>query len=326
MKYLHKLFKKHKDPDSLLQIKGALFGALVADALGVPFEFNPREKLSQNPVTDMEGYGTYDLPPGTWSDDGSLTLCLAEALTKDFNLQNVGDNFVKWFYENYWTARGEVFDIGVATREAIERLKKGKRADLAGNIEESSNGNGSLMRILPLLFLINNKSIENRYQITKQVSSITHGHIRSVISCFYYLEFTKQIIEKKDKFHIYRNLKTDVSTFLNSRCINPNEIALFNRLFVDNIFDYSEHEIKSSGYVLHTLEASIWCLLKTSNYKDAVLKAINLGSDTDTTACVTGGLAGLYYGFETIPAQWVNQIARKDAIENLAMRMNTKLF
>lgn len=307
------------------QIKSALFGIAVGDALGVPVEFNSRETIAQNPVTDMIGYGTYNLPKGTWSDDSSLTFCLAEALTKDFDLQAIGGNFVRWFYENYWTARGEVFDIGIATKEAIERLSKGERPDLAGNFEESSNGNGSLMRILPLLFYVKNKPINERYQITKQVSSITHAHIRSVIACFYYLEFAKQILEGHDKFETYRLLQSSIPEFLKSISINPNEISLFDRLFKGNIFELPENEIQSSGYVLYTLEASIWCLLTTDNYHDAVLKAVNLGSDTDTTAAVTGGLAGLLYGFDNIPPDWLQNLARFNDIENLVSRMSNNL-
>lgn len=307
------------------QIKSVLFGIAVGDALGVPVEFNSRETIAQNPVTDMIGYGTYNLPKGTWSDDSSLTFCLAEVLTKEFDLQAIGDNFVKWFYENYWTARGEVFDIGIATKEAIDRLSKGERPDLAGNFEESSNGNGSLMRILPLLFYVKNKPINERYQITKQVSSITHAHIRSVIACFYYLEFSKQILEGHDKFETYHLLQSSIPEFLKALSINPNEISLFDRLFKGNIFELPENEIQSSGYVLYTLEASIWCLLTTDNYRDAVLKAVNLGSDTDTTAAVTGGLAGLLYGFDNIPPDWLENLARFNDIENLASRMINNL-
>ena len=189
-------------------IKSALFGVAVGDALGVPVEFKSRETISKNPVKDMIGYGTYNLPPGTFSDDSSLTFCLAEALTQDFDLNSIAKNFVKWVDENYWTARGTVFDIGIATREAIDRLARGEQPDLAGGFEPSSNGNGSLMRILPLVFYIFDKPISERYQIIKEVSSITHGHIRSVIACFYYLEFARQIILGKDKFEIYIKTKS----------------------------------------------------------------------------------------------------------------------
>lgn len=306
---------------SEIKIKSALFGVAVGDALGVPVEFKSRETIRKNPVTDMIGFGTYNLPAGTWSDDSSLTFCLAEALTQDFDLNVIGQNFVKWYHENYWTPHGHVFDIGIATRQAISRLAKGEKPELAGGFDETDNGNGSLMRILPLLFYILDRPINERYDITKKVSSITHGHIRSVIACFYYLEFARQIIKGKDKFEIYRKVQTEISNHLTSLSINPTEVTNFDRLLIGDIHKLDESEIQSSGYVLHTLEASIWCLLTTNNYKEAVLKAVNLGNDTDTTGAVTGGLAGLIYGFENIPKNWIEQIARKDDIENLSKRL-----
>src|SRR3989344_4951439 len=177
-----------------------LLGVAVGDALGVPFEFKDRRVLKEKPVTDMVGFGTYNLPPGTFSDDSSLTFCLAEALTKGFDLNLIGNNFVQWCYKNYWTPRGTVFDIGISTKESIDRLAKGMRPDLAGGISSDSNGNGSLMRISPLLFYLKDKPIQERYEITKLVSSITHGHIRSVIACFYYLEFALQLHAGLSKF------------------------------------------------------------------------------------------------------------------------------
>lgn len=174
------------------------------------------------------------------------------------------------------------------------------------------------MRIFPLLFYIKDKTIDERYLITKQVSSITNGHIRSVVACFYYLEFAGQILSGKNKFDIYADLQTEVANYLKSQSVSSAEISQFDRLLKNNIHELHEDDIQSSGYVLHTLEASIWCLLTTGNYQDAVLKAVNLGKDTDTTGAVAGGLAGLLYGFDNIPASWISQLARKDDIGDLA--------
>lgn len=307
------------------KIKAMLFGVAVGDALGVPVEFKSRQALAENPITDMTGFGTHHLPPGTWSDDSSLTFCLAEALTHDFDLNIIGQNFLKWYHENYWTPLGQVFDIGITTLEAILKLSQGEKPELAGSYDESDNGNGSLMRILPLLFYLFDKPIEERFTVTRQVSSITHGHIRSVISCFYYLEFARQILQEKDKFTAYRELQTTLPDYLAQLPIKTSEISVFDRLLKKNIYDLKEDEIYSSGYVLHTLESSIWCLLTTDNFKEAVLKAVNLGDDTDTTGAVTGGLAGLLYGYNHIPITWINQLARKDDIENLSERLATKI-
>lgn len=306
-------------------IQSVLFGLAIGDALGVPVEFKSREYLDEHPVSNMFGYGTHNQAPGTFSDDGSLTFCLAEALTHDFSLELIARNFVDWCYHNYWTARGFVFDIGNATYEAIERLRDGERPDLAGGMSPSSNGNGSLMRISPLLFYLLDKPIDERYRVTKDVSSITHAHIRSVISCFYYLEFARELLISKDKFKAYGKMQQVIPDYLETLSINPEEINLFARLLKADISTLPSPEIKSSGYVLHTLEASIWCLLTTETYTDAVLKAVNLGEDTDTTAAVCGALAGLLYGFENIPAHWINQLARANNIKELAGRFSDKI-
>jgi ADP-ribosyl-[dinitrogen reductase] hydrolase len=299
-----------------------LLGVSIGDALGVPAEFKSREEIKKKLVKDMMGFGTHHKPAGTFSDDSSLTFCLAEAITSGFDLNEIGKNFVKWRYSNYWAATNEVFDIGITTQHAIDRLAKGVRPDLAGDFEVFSNGNGSLMRILPLLIYICNMPIGERYQITKEVSSITHGHIRSSIACFYYLEFALGLLKGIDKYEIYETMQSTIPKFLDSLSINPDEKNIFYRLLTDKIYLIEEDQIKSSGYVVHTLEASIWCLLTTNSYKDAVLRAVNLGDDTDTTGAVTGGLASLLYGHKTIPQNWIDQLARKTDIEDLALRMS----
>jgi ADP-ribosylglycohydrolase len=178
------------------------------------------------------------------------------------------------------------------------------------------------MRILPLLFYIQDKPIEERFKLTKQVSSITHGHVRAAMACFYYLEFARQITEGRGKFEIYENLQKSLPLFFAEMGIEPTEIAHFDRILKANITDLPLSEIRSGGYVIETIEACIWCLLTTDNYKDAVLKAVNLGHDTDTTAAVTGGLAGLLYGFDAIPSKWVDALARKGDIQDLVQRLS----
>lgn len=302
-------------------IKSALFGVAVGDALGVPAEFKSREFLKENPVTDMTGHGTHHQPPGTFSDDSSLTFCLAEALTGGFDLHTIGRNFVRWRDEGFWTARGFVFDIGGTTGQAIGRLRKGVPPDLAGDSDELCNGNGSLMRILPLLFYLHDKPTGERFDLTRRVSSLTHRHIRSVIACFIYLEYARLLLHGNGNWEAYDTLRKEIPALLNSLPVDPAEIARLDRLLTGNIAEEPEEAIRGSGYVLHTLEASLWCLLTTGSYREAVLKAVNLGEDTDTTAAVTGGLAGLIYGWNSIPGHWLLQLARRVDIEELAERM-----
>lgn len=303
------------------QIKAVLFGLAVGDALGVPVEFREREGLKNNPVTDMKGYGSHNQPAGTWSDDSSLAFCLAEALTTGFDISLIAQYFVDWRYHNFWTPHGEVFDIGITTSEAIYRLKNGADPALAGGFYEDENGNGSLMRILPLLFYYKDKPITERFELTKAVSALTHGHMRAVIACFYYLEFARLILLQKDKFEAFLSLQQTLPAFITQLGIHSGEVAKFSRLLQEDLQFAPESTISSGGYVLHTLEASIWCILTTDTYAAAVLKAVNLGRDTDTTGAVTGGLAGLIYGVDNIPENWIAQLARRKDIDDLAARL-----
>lgn len=306
-------------------IHSAIIGLAIGDALGVPVEFQSRAYLDKNPITGMMGYGTHHQPPGTWSDDTSLTLCLCDALTEQkFSLEKVGEKFIHWLHIGLWTARGDVFDVGIATRQAIHRLMNGVSPLHSGGFRELENGNGSLMRILPLLFYIHDKHINFRFDTTRLISGMTHSHIRSVVACFYHLEFARYIFHGKDKYWAYHGIKNEINAYLTSFLIDTEELARFDSLLKSNIFEKSRDEIQSSGYVIHTLEASIWCIMTTENYRDAVLLAVNLGEDTDTTAAVTGGLAGLLYGLENIPLEWRHDLARYDDIFELCTRFKAR--
>ena len=270
----------------------------------------------------MLEYGTWNQPAGTWSDDSSLTFCLAESLSNGYNTYDIANNFVKWKTIGFWGAHNSVFDIGIATAAAILRLQNGIAPELAGGFDERDNGNGSLMRILPLLFHIYKLPIEERFKKIREVSSITHAHFRSFFSCFVYLELARELLEGNDAQESYDLMQKKVNQFIAQNDFNPTEIKLFVRVLESNIKNETSTKIHASGYVLHTLEAAIWCLLNSTDYRTAVLTAVNLGEDTDTVACITGGLAGLLYGCENIPQKWIDQIARTNDIQNLCERFN----
>ena len=304
-------------------IKDILFGVCIGDALGVPVEFQSRDSLKKSPVKKMQSGGIHRQGEGIWSDDSSLTICLAETIAEGYSHDLLAQKFIDWKYKAYWTATGEVFDMGNATSWSISNLSKGINPIEAGGINESDNGNGSLMRILPLIVLLKDLSIKDRFNLTKEVSSITHAHPRSVMACFYYLEFALELLKGKDKFKIYENLRIKVLNYFNSNDYCKNELPHFGRILDENIYELEEDSIQSSGYVIHTLEASIWCLLTTSSYKEAVLRAVNLGKDTDTTAAVTGGLAAMCYGYDSIPTEWILQLAKREEITFLINRFNS---
>lgn len=304
--------------------KNILIGSAVADALGVPVEFKSRQDLQQNPITDMIGYGTYNMPPGTFSDDSSLMFCLAESLCNGYNVNDIAEKFQMWMHEGYWTADGEVFDVGITTRKAINRLRVVKHPSEAGSKEESDNGNGSLMRILPLAVFTKDLSIEERFEIVKEVSSITHAHNRSILACVYYIEFALNTLDAENLEEAYLNTNFWLKLFLEENEIYKKELTYFDRILSGKLIDLKKDDINSTGYVIDSLEASIWCLLHTDSYKNCVLKAVNLGHDTDTTACIAGGIAGIFYGIETIPSHWIEQLARVDDILLLAKQLEEK--
>jgi ADP-ribosylglycohydrolase len=303
--------------------RDAILGLVVGDALGVPVEFMSRERLKAAPVNDMIGYGTYNQPPGTWSDDSSLTLCLADELSKEFNIRDIAYSFVNWLYYSHWTPYNEVFDVGNTTEAAIRRLEDGISPENSGETGVTTNGNGSLMRILPLLFYVS--PIDNdleRYQIIRTVSAITHAHPRSTLSCFYYLEFARFILQNNSPEKAYKLTNECFQKLAQKLTVSEDDIHQFERLLNGQIKSLRETQIYTDTYVVYTLEASIWCILNTDNYKDAVLKAVNLGKDTDTTAAVTGGLAGLIYSSASIPQEWLDKIAKLKDIEDVADRLN----
>ena len=132
------------------RILGGLWGAIIGDALGVPVEFMSREQVRRNPITGMRGYGTFNLPPGSWSDDSSLLLCTVESLLNGFDTDSMGDLFIRWLTEGYWTPWGKTFDVGASTMSSIGRMIREVPPEEAGGRGENDNGNGSLMRILPV--------------------------------------------------------------------------------------------------------------------------------------------------------------------------------
>lgn len=291
---------------------GGLFGFFVGDALGVPVEFSTRDERKRDPIKEMRAYGTYHQPFGTWSDDTSLTLCLIESINDYYSAQGVANNFIKYYRDGYLTPYCEVFDIGNSTRDAINRMIQGINPVECGGKTEQDNGNGSLMRVLPLAYYVKNMLPIEQIEIVEEVSSLTHSHKRSKFACIFYIEFVINLLNVNKKDEAYKK----TIEFVNKYCIESysEEIDNYRRILDGTIASCNEEKIKSSGYVIDTIEASLWSFLTTESYNEAVLKAINLGGDTDTIAAIVGGMAGTYYGFQSIPDNWIQNLARKREI------------
>ncbi len=307
------------------KIFGGIFGLIVGDALGVPVEFQSRDFLKKYPINDMIGYGTHNVPPGTWSDDSSLTLCLVDSLINGFDLNDIADKFVKWYDFGLWTSFGKVFDIGNTTKLAIYNLKNGISPEKAGPSGERDNGNGSLMRILPIAFYVKNLPLEEQFKITHKVSAITHGHIRSQIACGIFIQLVLQLLDGNPAKIAYNKAK-EISLSFYSKKPFLKELKHFERILKKDISRFEENDIESTGYVVHSLEASIWCFLNSASFKESVLKAVNLGNDTDTIGAITGGVAGVYFGYKNIPEKWLKNLAKFKDIYYLLEKFSNKLL
>ena len=309
-------------------ILNGIIGACVADALGVPVEFENRETLIKSPVIGMRAYGTHNQKAGTWSDDTSMTLCLIDSLSKGLHYKDIMTKFLKWINDGEYTAHGEVFDVGNATRKALRRFEEGTLPLDCGGLSESDNGNGSLMRILPILFYIRsiygNEITDNdeAMKIIHNVSALTHAHKRSLIACGIYISVASMLMEEMELSTAVELGIYNATEYYKRHDEFESELYNYNRLNDKSFSKTPLNNIKSSGYVVDTLEAAIWCLLNTKNYKDCVLLAVNLGEDTDTVAAVAGGLAGLYYGYDSIPKEWLSVIAKREYIESFCNELS----
>ena len=300
-------------------LKGMLLGLATGDALGVPVEFESRRSLKNNPVKNMRSGGSWGQAAGTWSDDTSLTIAAMESISRlgTIDYQDIMENFLRWYERSDFTATGERFDIGNTTRAAIVRFsRKILPPTKCGATEENSNGNGSLMRILPAtlyLYGTRGKIGVDELKIIHEFSALTHGHIISQMTCGIYSLIAAQLLGGKNISEAFTLGMNDAKNFYGTDEAFKN----FSRLCDENFAALPEDEISGSGYVVDALEAALWCLLNTDDYKTLALKAVNLGEDTDTVGAVAGGVAGIIYGVEAIPIEWLNVLKRRDYLEKI---------
>ena len=298
-------------------------GVVGGDALGCPVQFESREEVARHPVTGMRGYGTFNLPAGSWTDDSSVTLALRESIrrTGGIDYVDIMDNFVKWLDDGAFTPYGYAYDIGRATMSAIQRYKRYHKPHKAGNIDERSNGNGSLMRIMPAVLYCIDRQLPTgeAIDIIHKVGGLTHAHIRSNTACGLYYFMASAILDGDGSLTDRLQAGLDKGfAFYEAYLADHENLEYYDRLRDLAAFAaLPENGIRSTGYVVDTLEAAIWSLANTGSFEDALLKAVNLGHDTDTVGAVAGGLAGLYYGCDAIPEDWLTAIQRREWIEGL---------
>jgi len=226
------------------RILGGLWGAIIGDALGVPVEFMSREEVRKNPVTGMRGYGTFSLPPGSWSDDSSLILCTVESLLDGFDTTSMGELFIRWFTEGHWTPWGNTFDVGASTMSSIGRMMREVSPEEAGGRGEDENGNGSLMRILPIGIFFSRKPVEELLNYVHRASSLTHRHPRTLIACGVYCLMVSALLQgfTPDESYLYA---LEQATIYYAKLPYAEELPHFERLFSTLISSVPETNIKS---------------------------------------------------------------------------------
>ena len=314
--------------------RSGIMGVVVGDALGLPVQFLSRAEVLREPVTKMQGYGTFHMPEGTWSDDGSMTLATICSLSeqKKLDFADIMERFVAWEYQGEYTPFGKAFDQGRTCLAAIYNYKNGMGVATCGLTDERSNGNGSLMRILPVCLYAYEKMQKKEMSEKKalaaihQASALTHAHMRSQMGCGFYFFMTKAILDGTGTLQeCLQKGVDDAVRFYHKDVRNWTQLAHYGRLFhLSEFAEAPSEEIRSTGYIVDSLEAAVWSLITTQSFKEAALKAVNLGGDTDTIGAIACGLAGLYYGYESIPKAWLEVIKKREWIEAVCEGMDSR--
>lgn len=304
------------------RIKGGLYGLLVGDALGVTYEFHsadsipPFEEIEMTPPDNFNK--TYpNVKAGTWSDDGAQALCLLNSLLENgrFSLTDFSMKLLAWYDTGLWAVDNVVFDVGIQTSEALNTFRNGVSPEMCGNVRPDGKGNGALMRVLPLALWHRGTDLELVNDAHRQCL-ITHANITNQVCCALYCLVARRLLEGMDfnaaLSHSVQNIReiyADMSDY--------NEEFEF-RLQPD------EPDIwrgNGSGYVIDSLRSAFMIMREAGCYEDAVKRAVSLGNDTDTTACILGGLAGIAFGYDSIPERWINTLRQKASVEELLSKL-----
>ena len=303
-----------------------MMGMVAGDALGVPVEFTSQEERTQDPVTGMREYGTYLQPAGTWSDDSSMALAaLASLSCGQLDFDDVMRRFEAWLREGEYTPDGDTFDVGNTCYRAVLAYARDGDWRTCGQSGEKDNGNGSLMRIMPFCLYAYERQQEGMSDrealaLIHDASALTHAHDRSKIACGLYYFMVRAVLDGKGR-PLSGLLQEGIDEGFAFYRENP-ELAHYGKVKdLKALQDMPRGSISGSGYVVRTMEAVLWSLMNGKDYRETALLSVNLGDDTDTVAAIAGGLAGLYYGYEDIPAEWLSVIRKREWIEELCGKM-----
>lgn len=285
--------------------RGCLLGLACGDAVGTTLEFSTRGNFE--PITDMVGGGPFDLQPGQWTDDTAMAICLAQSLLHrdGFDATDQMNRYMNWWRWGYPSPTGECFDIGVTVQSALLRFSATGNP-LAGSTDPQTAGNGSLMRLAPIV-LRYFPDVEAILQYARLSSQTTHGATEAVECCALLAEVIANVLSGVDS-------KSAAIKVVQQGLTSPAVLRLSGIEFAGKNRD----EIRGSGYCVESLEAALWCFANTDSFETAILAAVNLGDDADTTAAITGQVAGAFYGVDGIPGHWRKQLYMGEDIDAMA--------
>lgn len=287
---------------------GCLLGLAIGDAVGTTVEFSSRGSFP--PVTDMVGGGPFRLEPGEWTDDTSMALCLAESLIEcgGFDARDQMERYCRWWREGHLSSNGRCFDIGITISSALSRFEEAGDP-IAGSTAANTAGNGSIMRLAPVpIFAAGN--LADTIRLSRESSRTTHGADQCVDACQVLGALLHHLLGGASKDDALKKLQDEKVTSPRVR-----------EIIAGSYREKPESEIRASGYVIHTLEAALWSFHRTANFRDAILTAVNLGEDADTTGAVCGQIAGAFYGTDGIPRAWLEKLVMREVIESLAVKL-----
>lgn len=282
--------------------KGCLYGLACGDALGAAVEFKHSGEFS--PVTCYRGFGPHGLSAGQWTDDTSMALALADSLGKDrFDMKDQLSRYLDWFQNGRYSVNGHCFDIGNTCRHALYDFESDDK--IFANEDESCSGNGSIMRLAPVAIKYYDKAVLLDYAL--QSSQTTHGSKSCKSACVYLAHILGGLIRGENLDNLLNVSDDELESF----GVPP----LYSLISNIRNGSYKSGKVKGSGWVVESLEAAIWAVWSSSSFEEAVLKAVNLGDDADTTGAVAGQIAGALYGFSGIPSKLIDGLDKKDMID-----------
>ncbi len=294
------------------KLKGCLAGLAIGDALGCTLEF--KKPGTFEPITTIVGGGVHKLEAGQWTDDTSLALCLAQSLIdcKGFDAKDQMQKYCKWDEEGYMSSTGKCFDIGNTTLKALNKFRA-TREPYSGMTEDSSAGNGSIMRLAPIPMYYSNNP-EDALKYASLSSKTTHANEMCVDACRYMAGIIVGLLNDESKETVLSSMYSPVNNYFDNEplCDEIKEVAS------GSFKTKQPPEIKGTGFVVKSLEAALWAFYNADNFREGALKVVNLGDDADTTGAVYGQIAGSFYN---IPQDWIDIITMKKKIMDITHKL-----